>query len=198
MKNRIFLLVPLVLLFLTLSLQSCEEERVVTEGMNQETVKDPSQVYNMYSDQFIPATPEDKSASNSFSSFSSVGLANKEGKILSKIIDTKLSALGSHWQKHKAVFSAFKKGQFNFYTYDNGMELLVIETSVDGGKDRLFFICPNNSNEKGNDDPPVIRVNCKGHCVEEIQDCTEMANVLTGIVVCTCQSDDCYMEFTRL
>src|SRR6056297_310498 len=198
MKNRIFLLVPLVLLFLTLSLQSCEEQRVVTEGMNQETVKDPSQVYNMYSDQFIPATPEDKSASNSFSSFSSVGLANKEGKILSKIIDTKLSALGSHWQKHNEVFSAFKKGRFNFYTYDNGMELLVIETSVNGVKDRLFFICPNNSNEKGNDDPPVIRVNCKGHCVEEIQDCTEMANVLTGIVVCTCQSDDCYMEFTRL
>lgn len=198
MKNRILLTFPLVLLCLTFLLQSCEEESIVTEGMNQKTVKDPSQVYNIYTDQFLPAAPEDKSASNSFSSFSPVGLANKEGKILSKLIDTKLSALGSHWQKHKSVFSTFKNAQFNFYSYDNGMELLVLEYSENFGRERQFFICHNNSNEKGSDDPPVIRVNCKGHCVEESQDCKEMANVITGNVMCTCQSDECYMEFTTL
>jgi hypothetical protein len=45
MKNPTLLAFPLVLLFLSFLLQSCEEEAVVMEERNEKIVKDPSQVY---------------------------------------------------------------------------------------------------------------------------------------------------------
>lgn len=199
MKNRIFLTLPLFFLIFSLSLQSCEENRHLTEGIHDETVKDHPQAYNIYSGQSLSEAPEDHKVSSTFSSFSTDGFSTKEGKILSKSIDTKISALGKHWQAQQSVFSAFRNPQFNFYSYDNGMELLVVKYSANGGEQKQFFSCHNHSNEKTNDEPPVIiQVNCKGHCVEEIQDCTEVYNVNTGHVWCSCQSDECYMEFTTL
>lgn len=181
-----------------ITLQSCEERPFVTDEPKVEGQKDRSQRFDSDPDEFPSKTIPGLNSVKFIPSRKGFEFENGEAKPLSSKLDADMSDLGKHWQKHKSLFLAYKNAQLNVYTYDDGSELLILEYEALGKKNYEYYYGFGRANVKGNDEPSIIKLDCKGQCSSEVQACTEIVNEMSGNLTCACQSNNCYMEMTWL
>ncbi|NBC24683.1 MAG: hypothetical protein GVX78_03615, partial [Bacteroidetes bacterium] len=123
---------------------------------------------------------------------------DKKVRLETSSLDASISDLGKHWQKQLSALLGRGNTKLDVHTYDNGAEFLSVEYESQGEKKKEYFYTTGTSSSEVSGAPRIIRVSCKGSCSDEVQNCSGIADVSTGNLICSCQSGDCYMEFTTL